>query len=82
MNGPDLINDPQAMRRHLLLSAFRFSMVGLTMLGIAVTYDAVTLPDPLPKELGIVFAFGGMFGFFLGPKWLVRGWKTPKDDAR
>lgn len=65
-----------AKRRFMLLNLLRFASIGLVMLGIAITYDAVDLP----KALGIPFAFGGMAGFFFGPKWLVKGWKTPEDN--
>lgn len=69
-------DDALAKRRFMLLNLLRFASIGLVMLGIAITYDAVDLP----KGLGIPFAFGGMASFFFGPKWLVQGWKTPEDS--
>ncbi|MEP2736985.1 MAG: hypothetical protein ABJP34_11905 [Erythrobacter sp.] len=68
-------DEATAKRRFMMLNLLRFASIGLVMLGIAITYDAVSLP----KALGIPFAFGGMAGFFFGPKFLVRNWKTPED---
>lgn len=73
----NLLDDPLALRRHLMLSLLRFVFVGVVMIGIAITYDAVIAPFGLGKPLGIVMALGGMFGFFYGPKWFAKGWRTP-----
>lgn len=76
----NLLDDPLALRRHLMLSALRFVFVGVVMLGIAITYDAVIAPLGLGKPLGIVMALGGMVGFFYGPKWVAKGWRTPTES--
>lgn len=80
MNEPNLLDDPLALRRHLLISLFRFAMVGVVMGGIALTYGRISALSVFPQWVGIPLALGGMVGFFYGPKFLASGWTSPADD--
>ncbi len=77
---PNLLDDPVALRRHLIASALRFAMVGVVMVGIAITYGRIAQP----AWIGIPLALGGMVGFFYGPKWIGKNWRSekPEDEKR
>jgi len=80
MSEPNLLDDPLALRRHLLLSLFRFAMVGVVMGGIALTFGRIGALNALPQWVGIPLAIAGMVGFFYGPKFLARGWTSAENQ--
>lgn len=61
-----------AMRRFALMSVARIGSLGILLLGIAIAQRAVEAP----YWLGFVLAVGGMLGFFFGPYFMAKFWKS------
>ncbi len=68
--------EKQAMRRFALMSAVRIASLGILLLGIAIAQNAVEAP----YSLGVVLAVGGMLGFFFGPYFMAKNWKSQEID--
>ena len=71
MTTPPTTPDAQAKTRYGTLQLVRILSLGTVLLGIAISRDVV----PAPFWLGVLFAVGGLVGFFFGPPLMVRRWK-------
>lgn len=58
--------------RFTMMNLARIVSLGLVIVGIAIANDRL----PAPYWLGVALAVAGLFGFFYGPRLLVRRWKA------
>lgn len=68
--------EARARAGFFVLNALRFSGIGLVMLGIAITTQAIDLP----WAVGAVIAVVGLLEFFFLPRIVARAWKA--EDAK
>ncbi len=61
-----------AKRRFMVMNFLRLISLGCVLFGIAASQGAVEFP----REAGIVLAVVGLIGFFLGPNFIARGWRS------
>lgn len=69
-----MIDEAEALvrRKFMLLNLVRLAALASVLIGIAISQDAIDLPQPL----GIVLAIAGLIGFFFGPNLLARRWRS------
>jgi hypothetical protein len=67
-------DDALARKRFLALNLVRLSGLTMVLIGIAVHYGRIDLPEPAAYVLVVL----GLADFFAMPNYLARKWRTPK----
>lgn len=65
--------DKRARNRFALLNLARLIGLASVLVGIAIHYRKLALPEPA----AYVFVVLGLIGFFFLPNFLARKWRTP-----
>lgn len=64
--------EARARQRFIVITAMRFTGVGLVMLGFAIVRGLIDLP----YEVGVILAVVGFLDVFAMPVFLARRWKA------
>lgn len=70
--------EARARNGHIVITALRFSGIGLVMLGFAVVRGVIDLP----YAVGVILAVAGFVEFFFLPRIVARAWKARDGEDR
>lgn len=67
------MNDDVARNRFFMINAVRIAGMVTVLIGIAIHYRKIDLPEQAALPLALI----GMAGFFFLPRLLASKWRTP-----
>ena len=79
MTEPTNPHDDEALaaKRFYLMGAARIAGIAVLLLGLAIVQNALTAPYWLGAALSVI----GMLGFFFGPYFLAKRWKSDRSGS-
>ncbi|MEL7188558.1 MAG: hypothetical protein AAGK17_03315 [Pseudomonadota bacterium] len=75
---PDPKAEEHAGKRFILINAMRLASLAVLMIGIAGAQNAVDMP----YAMSVLLALGGFLGFFFGPYYLAKHYKSQDDKGQ